>query len=191
MLATLLQKAIKIMQRRDNKDAKLDKQYLVVPNSEFSKALGKALRPAGLIVINDTGKKIGQLVRQTDIASGNNDSVVYRIPCSGCDSAYYGESYRGLANRIKEHRADVRHHRITNAIVNHIDDKGHLPSWENATTLEKGLSKQQRKVKEALYIATNLNINKRTGDIKWTKYTASHAVQESTTRSGRHIFNPG
>ena len=114
----------------------------------------------------------------TDI---NENSIIYKIPCNNCDRAYYGESHRGLDKRLKEHRADVRYHRLTNALVHHIDDKGHLPKWERAEVLEKGLSKQQRKVIEALHITINSNINQRTGDIKWTACTAAFAAAERRT----------
>ena len=52
--------------------------------------------------------------------------------------------------------------------MNHVDDKGHLPDWDNVKTLIKGKDKKERKAIEALYIATNKNNNKRTGDIVWS-----------------------
>ena len=116
-------------------------------------------------------------------------SVVYKIPCGGCESAYYGETYRGLAKRLREHKAHVRYHRTTNAIGNHIDDKNHLPRWEEATVLAKCLSKRQRKVTEALYITTNMNINQRTGDVKWTRTAAALAAGTTSSEGAGH--DPG
>ena len=155
--------------------------YLVVPGSDMAATLGKALRHTGLIIVCDSGKKIGELVKGGKCNKDNN-SIVYKIPCNGCDSSYYGETYRGLENRIREHKADIRYHRLTSALVNHVDDKGHLPKWEGATELEKGLSKQQRKVIEALYITTNNNINQRAGDIKWCTAAATFAGMERGPR---------
>ena len=94
------------------------------------------LRPTGLVIIGDTGKKIGEMVGERKEIEKNESSVVYRIPCSGCDRAYYGETYRGLTSRLKEHKADVRYHRDTNALVNHIDEYGHLPKLKGAEVVE-------------------------------------------------------
>lgn len=88
----------------------------------------------------------------------NEDSVVYRIPCSGCESSPFCQSSRGLGTKIREHRADVRTHRPLNAVVDHVDKDGHVKS------AEKWPEHKKRKVTEALYIPTNKNINKRTGD---------------------------
>ena len=181
VLAASLKKAESI-RRRKKAEEKVNIRYLVVPSSSLANTLGNALRPTGLVVVCDPGKKIGEIVKYKDKKDINETSIVYKIPCNGCDSAYYGESHRGLEKRIKEHRADVRYHRLTNALVTHIDDKGHLPKWEQAEVLEKGLSKQQRKVIEALYITINNNINQRTGDIKWTSNTATFAAAERATR---------
>lgn len=42
--------------------------------------------------------------------------VVYRISCNGCQGAHYGETGQGLAERIVEHKADLRHHRTSSLI---------------------------------------------------------------------------
>ena len=109
---------------------------------------------------------------------------MYIASSGGCDKADYGEKYRGLEKRVKEHRADVKYHRTTSAFVNHVDQAGHLPKWEDAITLEKNVSRQSRKVLEAMYIAINKNINQRTGDLKWAKITAAVASRERI-RKGR------
>ncbi len=88
-----------------------------------------------------------------------------QILCSGCDASYFGETSRGLVTRIKEYHGDVRDHRTTSALVDHTDKAGHLPNWKGARVLRCELEKKKRKVLEAMYIATNENINKRTDDI--------------------------
>ncbi|XP_076029832.1 uncharacterized protein LOC143018358 [Oratosquilla oratoria] len=173
LLSNSLRKARDIRQRKNPINRK-DKQFLIVPGSDFSRLLGDAVRPLGLEVVNDTGKRIKQLVTPTSSIT-NNLSIIYKIPCGGCEKSYYGESYRGLETRIKEHKADLRHHRLSNAMVNHVEQEGHLPDWQQAEIIRKGLRKGQRKVIEALYISTNSNINQKVGNIKWTKYTAEYA----------------
>ncbi|XP_076044840.1 uncharacterized protein LOC143027434 [Oratosquilla oratoria] len=95
-----------------------------VENSGFYRTLSRILRPLGLVVVNDTGKKIGHLARK-NTEPHNDASIIYKIPCSGCDNAYFGEYYRGLTNRLKEHKADIRHHREINALVYHVDTEGY------------------------------------------------------------------
>ena len=187
MLTTLLKKAHQIRQRRDTKNNS-DTRYVIVPNSNLTRMLNKALRPTSVMIVNDTGKKVGQLIRPR-IPEGNDQSIIYKIPCSGCDKSYFGESHRGLTNRLREHRADVRNHRLSNALVSHIDQQGHLPNWEQAEVLEKGLSKRRRKITEALYIATTNNTNQKAGDIKWTKHTAAFAAKERGMRSVHEIMS--
>ena len=177
-----LKKARNIRQRPVT-DERSNISYLVVPNSNLAIRLSNALRSTGLVIVCDTGRRIGELVKHKINKQCNENSIVYKIPCNSCDSSYYGETHRGLEKRVREHRADVRYHRLTNALVNHIEDKGHLPKWEDAETVEKGISKQQRKVLEALHIATNDNINQRTGDIKWTTTTARYAARERIKKS--------
>ena len=75
------------------------------------------------------------------------------------------ETTRGLANKMKEHRADVRHHRTSSALVNHIGKVRNLPDWNGTRVLHYGLCSNKRKVLETLYISRNRNINKRLGDV--------------------------
>ena len=123
-------------------------------------------------MVSSGGKRIGDLLRGTN-RKKNEESVVYEIPCRGCERSYIGETGRGLATRLKEHRADIKHHRLSSALVNHAVQEGHLPEWSQASTLRSGMTKKMRKVTEALYIATKKTINKRTGDIVWSETAAA------------------
>ena len=107
------------------------------------------------------------------------DSVVYKIPCGGCDTAYYGETGRGLQTRLYEHKADFRHHRLSNAMVVHSEKEGHLPRWKDATILHQGLAKSKRRAMEAAIIATSINNNTRPGSLRLSKVTA-HSLVTST-----------
>lgn len=74
---------------------------------------------------------------------------------------------------IKEHRADVKYHRTSNALVNHIDEEGYLPNWKKSKILKKGRYKEVRKAIESIYITTHKNINERIGDIVFAPTTAN------------------
>ena len=69
--------------------------------------------------------------------SSEENSVVYEIPCKGCYKTYVGETGRGLDIRLKEQRSDIKFHRVSNAIVLHIDKCNHLPDCDRARILEK------------------------------------------------------
>ena len=100
-------------------------------------------------------------------------SVVYRIPCGICDKQYIGETGKGLKTRIAEHRRDLRRHVLGNAIVVHVEKSGHLPRWEEAEILEKGIKKDIRRALEAAHIITKHTYNTRAGF-----YTLGQATAE-------------
>ncbi|XP_076048783.1 uncharacterized protein LOC143029758 [Oratosquilla oratoria] len=90
MLRSSLRKATNIKNRKANTE-KPDLRFIVVPDSGFSRTLSRILRPSGLVVVNDTGEKIGHLVGK-NTKPLLDTSIVYKIPCNGCDSAYFGET---------------------------------------------------------------------------------------------------
>ena len=53
------------------------------------------------------------------------------------------ETGRGLKTRMREHKGDLRNHRVSNAFVAHVDEAGHLPDWAGATSLKKNLTKKK------------------------------------------------
>ncbi|XP_045106849.1 uncharacterized protein LOC123501873 [Portunus trituberculatus] len=170
-MVELKEKAKKIYERSNSE--KLKRKFIVVPKSDLALVLGKVLHQAGYTrtVVTTGGKRIGEMVKP-GIQKNNEDSVVYQIPCNGSDSSYYGETGRGLATRIKEHQADLRHHRPSSALVDHADKTGNLPNWKGMRAIQSGIEERTRKVLESLYISTNNNINKRTGDVIWATAAA-------------------
>ena len=72
----------------------------------------------------------------------------------------FGETGRGLETHTREHKAD--HRRPSSAFVAHVDDETYLPDWSGATSIQN-LTKSQRKVIEAAFIASGNNINTSTG----------------------------
>ena len=47
-------------------------------------------------IVLTSGKKIGQLLVKKKLKEVDLDSVVYKMPCGGCNRSYYGETGRGL-----------------------------------------------------------------------------------------------
>ena len=117
----------------------------------------------------------------------NKDSAVYKIPCGGCSSAYYGETSRGVATRIREHKNDMRLHKTTNSMVVHAEEYGHLPDWANTEILHAGLNRLARRTVEAAYIVTEETTNHKEGFIKLARAPAgiiAAAVRSHKRQSG-------
>ena len=122
--------------------------------------------------------KVADATREGDNPRKNESSIVYCIPCGGCPRKYFGESNRGLFARIKEHRADVKFHRTSNSLVQHIDTHNHLPDWQKANVIHKGINKSIRKALERMHIELELTTNSRPGFISWTNTTATIARKD-------------
>ena len=130
-------------------------------------------------VSTNSGNKIKDMFeRKPKKAQGPSPkSVVYEIPCKGCNKTYVGETGRGVETRIKEHKSDVKFHRTSNAIVVHIEQCQHLPDWEDTRILEKNLKKKTRKILQAAHIASRNTMNSRNGFIALASGAASIAIR--------------
>ena len=148
---------------------------IVAPSSSITEKVASAVRPT-ISVVAKTGTKIGNIARRNKQHS-NSDSVVYEIPCGTCNKKYYGESGRGLATRLKEHKADLRHHRTSNALVIHAEHTDHLPNWAEASALHSGHSKLERRAIEAAYITAEENMNTSSGFFRLAKPAAKFILK--------------
>ena len=113
-----------------------------------------------------SGLKISEIVRKKKRHTENKDSVVYSIPCNGCSKSYVGETYRGVKTRVMEHRRDVCNHKSTSSFVIHVEERNHLPKWDNVKVLWRGEGKSKRKLIEAAVIECLPNINSKRGIIQ-------------------------
>ena len=96
---------------------------------------------------------------QTDITVKNHNAcqtwnAVYGIKCAKCDRVMYvGETERTIAEKLKEHLADVRHER-NKAVAIHFNEPGHDISDFQIVILEKctDRSRYYRKIRELFWI---------------------------------------
>ena len=159
-----MQKANKI-RRTPTSQPKTNRNIIVVPGSEKTQAIARALRKAGVQLVEKAGSKIGEIIKKSNrIRTQAEDSVVYKVPCSQCPKAYYGETYRGIRKRIGEHKADIRQHKDASSFVMHIDKYQHLPDWGKTEVIWRGQEKAKRKLVESAVIETLPNINSKRGD---------------------------
>ena len=148
-----------------------------IPNFGGVDTIAKALEDTGIKVAITTGRKSGEILKGGQRSKElNTASVVYQIPCGGCQKSYVGETGRGLKTRLAEHRRDVRDHRQSNAIVLHMEETDHLPRWENASVLQKCPNKQHRRALEAAYIRLHETTNTRAGFYTLSKFAAKIAL---------------
>ena len=179
------EKAERIMKRNsDNKDEekrkhKTTKRWISIPNSKKAEVISRTLEKSNIKVATNAGTKIQEIVTRKQQKADTNEekSVVYEIPCRGCDQSYVGETGRGVDVRLREHRNDVKFHRISNAIVLHIEKCNHLPDWNGTRLLEKNIKKSTRKMLEAAHILTRDTFNSRGGFITWSTMAAKLVVR--------------
>ena len=75
-----------------------------------------------------------------------------KIPCSGCERKYYGETGRELKTRIQEHKRDVRNANENNAVLLHIRNEEHLIDWDSNKLLYKSTDFIKRRIVESALI---------------------------------------
>ena len=159
MLISLQKTARKIFQR--GKKQKQRRVVIVAPTSQITEKITNLVGPE-VSIVTRSGSKIGGIVTQKTPIT-NSDSVIYKIPCGTCNKPYFGESGRGLQTRLKEHKADLRHHRVSNAMVIHAERTDHLPNWTGAAVMHTNFSKLERRAVEAAYITVEENVNTSSG----------------------------
>ena len=149
--------------------------------AEGAEVISRKLEKAGVKVSMTSGMTTRELIEREPkrISVAKPRSVVYEIPCGGCYKSYVRETGRGIEIRLKEHKSDVRFHRLSNAIVLHIEKCNHMPDWEGTKILEKNIKKQTRKILEAAHISSRDTFNSRNGFISLAAGAVSLAVDPS------------
>ena len=82
----------------------------------------------------------------------DQSGVVYRIPCSDCDSVYIGETARALGDRLKEHTSQSKSAVKSSAVAEHTKVTGHKLDSPNIKIVKKESKFLNRKIKESIAI---------------------------------------
>ena len=160
---------------RDMTQANTDpqpKSRITVPTSTAAEKLKPILQKTDSHLVLTASTQVRDIVRRPTTKQPHCLSVVYNIPCGGCERTYVGETGRGLEMRLKEHQNDMRNMTTTNAMVQHALQTGHRPNWTNAHVLHKGMDRRTRKALEAAEITTRLTTNNKTGNTRWAPQIA-------------------
>ena len=108
------------------------------------------------------------------ITQEQKTDCIYEVPCLNCDKVYIGETGRKLEVRLKEHKKDVetaeqigvrtRENRKStsgelhkSAITDHTIQEDHRPAWENVNILDRESNRQERHIREAIWIRRRKN----------------------------------
>ena len=84
-------------------------------------------------------------------------AIVYKIKCSACDFAYYGQTNRALKTRIKEHQRAVIHSDRNSKIAQHTLKYDYGMNFENAKIISRVKNYRERLFLEAWCSQVNAN----------------------------------
>ena len=80
-------------------------------------------------------------------------SVVYSIPCSGCDRKYIGQTSQFLKKRITQHKSDIRVGKFKFcALAAHTHTTGHSFNYDEVRILASEPSLRSRLLLESFFI---------------------------------------
>ena len=87
-----------------------------------------------------------------------SDCCVYQVPCKSCNCRYLGQSSKGLANRIDQHKYSVRTGQTSNALFLHMNTFNHGIDWDNAKVVLYCNDIVRRNIIESALISNNQNL---------------------------------
>jgi hypothetical protein len=127
-----------------------------------SEAVSRQLSKYGIKVAHKPSSTLyTQLVRPKDeIPPLNKKEVVYRIPCSECDTVYCGQTGKMLCSRLHEHQLAVRRRDHLSLVAMHSLDTGHRFNWNECKVIGSAHSKKSREFIES-WNSTENCINRR------------------------------
>jgi len=102
--------------------------------------------------INGAAKTFPPLKDKVEIKYAQN--IIYKLGCLDCDKIYIGQT-KGLGNRVKQHKGDVRQKSQKTALCSHSVTQNHTIDFENPKILDKEGNYKKREHLESLYIIKN------------------------------------
>ena len=178
-LLNLQKKAEHIARRNSNPTlTTTSTSYIIAPSSTTADSIARHLNDKTTQTLMTNSNRTMDLYNKTTKPVQQSDSVVYEIPCAGCERVYIGETGRGLQQRLREHRNDMQNIKHSNALVMHALNTSHLPRWNGARILHRGMDRKTRKALEAAAIATHPTINFKLGSSNWAPQAASRIMKD-------------
>ena len=175
---------------RNRKTSEISPPTISLPFNNFvQKLLVPIFKAQGCRVVNYASNTIRSNLVKNRPPDGDNRRdapCVYKIPCNTCSQAYYGETGRGIATRLGEHEAYVRHNNHSKAVTRHKNqDPNHDINFEGAQALYHSDLWYNRLVIESTCILTQSNFN-----LQSSTLAIDDLAAQILTRAHPHIFNP-
>ena len=120
----------------------------------LSEKLEKVCAPLGIKAVFKPSNTLRQSLVHVKkrLPEEKKRSVVYQVPCKGCDQVYIGETKRNLNIRLAEHRQAVRRGDDKNGIAVHVQKCNHSIDWEGARVEQVITNYWKRRTAEAILI---------------------------------------
>ena len=129
---------------------------IVLPYSDTLKDVPKFCKNFNINVVfrfSNTLKNI--LVKNSPKVS---DGCIYEVPCKDCNCKYLGQSSKGLATRIKQHKYYVRTGQTSSGLFMHMNNFNHAIDWNNAEVALYCNSFMRRNIIESAMIKYKENL---------------------------------
>ena len=117
----------------------------------------------------------------------NDDVGVYCIPCLDCNQSYIGETGRGLAIRLEEHKRACRLGSSYSAVATHSLDVGHRVGFRYASVVYNSNDRNRRRTIEGALINLNETFLNNKGGTTEDKHTNTLLCQTSGTDNCHNI----
>nr|VZI53306.1 unnamed protein product [Spirometra erinaceieuropaei] len=129
--------------------------------ANVSEAVARILQPLGIGIAHKPEATIRRLVMRpkTPLSQGETANVVYRIPCSSCETNYVGETGKRLQSRMDEHARAVRRMDQLSLVAEHCAAFGHAFAFQDAEVLGQGSDQTARETLEA-WRNTTISVNR-------------------------------
>jgi len=88
----------------------------------------------------------------------DNNNVVYKILCNGCNASYVGQTKRKVKTRINEHIKNIKVEESKHSVITkHILEFNHTFDWQNVKIMDVETNYYKRLISEMIYIKTQDN----------------------------------
>ena len=129
---------------------------LVLPYNDLFKNVPRFCKNFNINVVfrfSNTLKSI-MIKNSPEVTSG----CIYEVPCKNCNCKYLGQSSKGLATRLSQHKYSVRTGQMSNALFLHMNDFDHGIDWKKAKVILYCNNITRRNIIESAMIKYNQNL---------------------------------
>ena len=128
-----LQKARKTFYSVTTREPFNHNNLLVLPYNENMKNVPRFCQKFDINVVFKFSNTLRNMLIKNSPSLCNG--CVYEIPCKDCNCKYIGQTGKGLATRIKQHKYSIRSGQMSNALFLHRNNDNHVIDWDSSKVL--------------------------------------------------------